>query len=279
MDITSFLTVINPLLEYGFLRRALFAGIFIALACAVLGVFLILRRESMIGHGLAHTAFAGVAVGLLLNLFPIYFALFFAVITALIIVKIKDKAGLYSDTGIATASSVGFAVGVIIASLAQSFNVDLFSFLFGEILAIEMSEVILSVLLAISVIAVIFLNYHRFLYMTFDRESAKASGVKVDKLDALLTIMTAVTVVLGMKVVGVILVSALVVIPSASGLQLAKNFKGAMFLAMINSLISVLLGLMCAYYLDIPASGSIVVISFLIFGVFALIRNVRSRTN
>lgn len=260
---------------YGFLQRAFLAGIFIAIACALLGVFLILRRDAMIGHGLAHVTFAGVALGLFLNVMPLVVALIVAVGASLIIMKLKVKAGLHGDTAIAIFSSVGFALGILLVTLSQSFNVDLFSYLFGEILAIETSEVLFSVVLAFVVVMLVVLNYHKFMYMTFDRESAKASGVKVDRLDTLLTVLTAVTVVLGMKVVGILLVSALVVIPAAAGLQLASSFKQAISLSTCISIASVVLGLILAFLLDLPASGSIVLLSFLAFGVFFVFRRTR----
>jgi zinc transport system permease protein len=253
---------------YGFLQRALLAGIFISIACAMLGVFLILRRDAMIGHGLAHVTFAGVALGLFLNVMPLAMALFIAVAASLVIMKLKDKVGLHGDTAIAIFSSVGFALGVLFATLSQSFNVDLFSYLFGEILAIELSEVWFSVILAAIVMSLVILNYHKFMYMTFDKESARASGIKVNRLDTLLTVLTAVTIVLGMKVVGILLVSALVVIPAAAGLQIASNFRQAIILSTIVSIVSVVLGLLFALVLDLPASGSIVILSFLFFGVF-----------
>jgi zinc transport system permease protein len=243
-------------LTYGFLQRALLAGIFVALACALLGVFLILRRDAMIGHGLAHVTFAGVALGLFLKIIPLAVALVIAVLAALGIMKLKEKAGIYGDTAIAIFSSAGLALGILLATLARSFNVDLFSYLFGDILAIEASEVWLSVGLAAVVVFIVILYYHRFMYMTFDREAAKASGVKVGRLDILLTILTAVTIVLGMKVVGILLVSALVVIPAAAGLQIAGNFKQAIIFSSLISFVSVLLG----------------ILSFLFFGLFFIVK-------
>jgi len=255
----------NALLIYGFLQRALFAGIFVALACALLGVFLILRKDAMIGHGMAHIMFAGIALGLLLNVLPLLAALIVGIIAAMAIMTLKEKAGVYGDTAIAIMSSIGFATGILIVSFSNKFNVDLFGYLFGDILAIDSTEVWLSVALAGSVLFIIILFYRRFMFMTFDRESAKAAGMKVKRLDTLLTILTAVTVVLGMKVVGLLLVSALLVIPSAAGLQLASSFKKAMIFASCVAVISVVLGLIFAVYLDFPASGTIVLISAVLF--------------
>lgn len=265
----------HSLLTYGFLQRAVLAGVFVALACALLGVFLILRKDAMIGHGLAHVIFAGVALGLLLNIMPLGMALIVGVLAALIIMKLKEKAGVYGDTAIALLSSTGFAAGIIIVSFSNKFNVDLFGYLFGDILAIDWSEVGLSIALALVVVVIITLTYHRFLFMTFDRESAQASGIYVKRLDTLMTILAAVTVVLGMKVVGILLVSALLVIPSAAGLQLASSFKQAILFSSIVAVLSVFLGLILAFYADFPASGAIVLLSSVIFFVFFLIKRVR----
>jgi zinc transport system permease protein len=239
--------------------------VFVALACALLGVFLILRRDAMIGHGLAHILFAGVALGLLLNVLPLFAALVVGVVAALVILNLKEKAGVYGDTAIAIISSIGFAIGILIVSFSNKFNVDLFGYLFGDILVIDSTEVWLSVVLAGSVLFVILLFYRRFMFMTFDRESALATGMKVNRFEALLTVLTAVTVVLGMKVVGLLLVSALLVLPSAAGLQLASSFKQAIILASLVSVFSVILGLVFAFYLDFPASGTIVLISAFFF--------------
>jgi len=222
----------------------------------------------MIGHGLAHISFAGIALGLFLNVLPLVVALVVAVVLAWMIMMIKEKAGVYGDTAIAIFSSFGLAVGILLASLGRNFNVDLFGYLFGEILAIGPIEVVLSLLLAIAVILLVIMQYHKFLYITFDRESAKVAGIKVRRVDMYITVLTAITIVLGMKVVGILLVSALVVIPAAAGLQAANNFKTAIWLSTGVSIFSVTAGLVLSYYLDLPASGVIVIINFLIFGLF-----------
>lgn len=260
------------LLSYGFFQRAIVAGSFISVGCALLGIFLILRRDAMIGHGLAHITFAGVALGILLNMMPLLSALVVAVLTAIVILKLKDKAGLYGDTAIAIFSSTGFALGVLIITLSNKFNVDLFSYLFGDILAIGRLEVWLSITIALAILIIVTLYYPTFMYITFDRESAKVSGLKVEKLEIWITILTALTVVLGMKIVGILLVSALLVIPAASSLQLAKNFKQALFFSSLISFISVNLGLLTSVLFDLPASGAIVILSFIIFLILLFIK-------
>ena len=263
----------GAILAYAFLQRALAAGLFIALACAVLGVFLILRKDAMIGHGLSHITFAGVALGLLLRAMPLVVALVFSVLASLGIMKLKDRAGLYGDTAIAIVSSGGLALGIILATLSRNSGVALLNFLFGEILAIEPLEVGLSIALAAVVVIVIGMNYRHLMFMTFDRESAQVSGIRVRRLDTLITLLTAVTIVLGMKVVGILLVSALIVIPAAAGLMRASSFKKAIILACAVALASVVFGLLSAFALDLPASGMIVAVSLLFFGIFSWKRN------
>ena len=265
----------DAFLTYGFLQRALLAGILIGQACAVLGVFLLLRKDAMIGHGLSHITFAGVSLAFLLHLLPLPVAMVFSVLAALGILKLKESAGLYGDTAIAIISSVGMAVGIILATLARSFSVSLLNYLFGEILAIEPMEVWLSLVLAALCLAAILGSYRSLLFSTFDREAAAVAGIPVRRLDALVTVLTAVTIVLGMKVVGILLVSALIVIPAASGLQLASSFRAAVAFASGVSFLSVTGGLVAAYILDLPASGTIVLAAFALFGISFGIRRWR----
>ncbi len=264
--------VMDNLLAYAFMQRAFLAGFFISVTCAILGVFLVLRRDAMVGHGLAHVTFGGVALGLLLFVAPILVALVVAVFSALGILKLKERAGLYGDTAIGIVSSLGMALGIILVSLAGSFNVDLFGFLFGNILGIESTEVWISLILALAVLIVVALFYQEFVFLTFDAESARVSGVRVRRLDALLAILTAVTVVLGMKVVGILLVSALLIIPAAAALQVARSFKEALVLSGVLAGSAAVLGLVAAYYLDWPASGTIVSVSGILFLIFFRLR-------
>ncbi|MEW5800773.1 MAG: metal ABC transporter permease [bacterium] len=252
-------------LSYGFMQRALVVGLFISAVCAILGVFLILRRDAMIGHGLAHMTFAGVALGLFLHVWPMTTALAVAVLSALGIIKLREKAGVYEDTAIGIFSSIGMASGIVLVSMARSFNVSLMSYLFGNILAISPAELWVSVALTGIVLFIVILFYQDLLFITFDSESAKSSGIKVSQLEMILAVLTAITAVLGMKVVGLLLVAALLVIPSAAGLQIAGNFHEAMVLAVLIAVFSVTFGLVTAFYWDLPASGAIILFASLFF--------------
>ena len=265
------------LFSYAFMQRAFLAGFLISITCAILGVFLVLRRDAMIGHGLAHVTFGGVALGIFLYVAPILMALVVAVFSALGILKLKERAGLYGDTAIAIISSLGMALGIILVSAAGSYNVDLFGYLFGNILSIEAQEVWMSFILALAVLGAVVLFYQEFVFLTFDPESAKVSGVRVKRLDAVMAVLTAVTVVLGMKVVGILLVSALMVIPAAASLQVARSFREALFISAVLAGITALCGLVAAFYLDWPSSGTIVSISGVLFLIFYWIRLRRKR--
>jgi zinc transport system permease protein len=255
------------ILAFSFMQRAIAAGVLIAVACSVLGVFLVLRRDAMLGHGLAHVTFGGVALGLLLSVSPLWTALVVAILAAVFLMKLRDAAGLHGDTAIGIVSSIGFAMGIVIASVSGRFSVELFSYLFGNILAIGPGEVWTSAVLAMAVVLTVILNYHDLVAITFDRELARTSGIPVGRLDLILAVLSAVTVVLAMKVVGLLLVAALIVIPAATALQVAGNFRMAILWSSVLGIISILGGLWISYYLDIPASGSIVLLEAGLFGL------------
>jgi zinc transport system permease protein len=265
----------TALWSYGFLQRALVAGLFIGAACALLGVFLVLKKDAMMGHGLAHITFAAVALALALNVLPLPMALLVAGAAAIGLSWLKDRAGLYGDTAIGIFSSAGLAVGVFLATLSNKFNVSLLHYLFGEILAIEPLEVWLAAGLAGLVGMTVLVRYRSLMYMTFDTESARASGIRTRRLDLLLSVLAAVTVVLGTKVVGILLVSGLMVIPAAAGLQLARSFRQALWLSVSVSLISVMAGILAAFLFDWPASATIVLLAFLLFGLSLVLKRVR----
>lgn len=253
------------ILQYGFMQRALIAGFFVSITCAVLGVFLILKRDAMIGHGLSHVTFGGVALGLLLHIDPFFSALAVSIVAGLGILKLKEKAGLHGDTGIGIFSSIGIAFGVVAATVANGLNVEIFGYLFGSILAITTGEVWASVALTFVVLATVILFYQRLLFVTFDHETARASGIKAERMDQIIVVLTAIVVVVGMKVVGLLLVAALIVIPAAAALQVARSFWQALVLAAAVALVAVLFGLYVGVVWDWPISGSIVLFSSLIF--------------
>lgn len=252
-------------LHYEFVRRAFIAGIFIALVCSILGVLLVLRRLSLIGDGLAHVTFGSVAIGLLLRQQPSFVAIPIVMASSLGILKLVQKARLYGDAAIGIVSSLGVAGGVLVASLSGGFNVDLFSFLFGNILAISRGEVVTSMVLSIIVLSVVVLFYNEYFSTTFDEEFARISGINVRKINSLLVLLTGITVVLTMKVVGIMLTSALLILPAVTALQIAKSFKNAMILSSFAGVLSVIAGIYISFILNLPTGATIVIVNFLLF--------------
>lgn len=250
-------------LSYGFAQRALLAGSFIAVLCSTLGVFLVLRRLSLIGDGLGHVTFGGVALGMVLKAHPIYVSIPVVMLSSLGILKLTEKAKIHGDAAVGVVSSLGIAIGILLASSAGGFNVDLFGYLFGNILAISREEVIISIVLSVTVLFTVLFFYYDLLSITFDEESAKASGVRTDRINTILILLTALTVVLAMRVVGIMLVSALLILPAVTSMQIARGFRTTIMTASATSLLSVIGGIFISFELDLPTGATIVIMNFL----------------
>ncbi len=252
-------------LEYAFVLRALIAGSFIALLCANLGVLLVLRRLSLLGDGLAHVTFGSVALGLLLRVQPIYVSVPVVALSSLAILKLTERARVYSDAAIGIVSAFGVSGGVMLAGLAAGFNVDLFSYLFGNILSITKGEMMMSIVLSLIVLAVIAFRYGDLLSLSFDEEFARTSGINAGRINALLAVLAAVTVVLAMKLVGIMLTSALLIIPAVSAFQIAKSFRGTLFFAACTAVISVWVGIFVSFLMNLPTGATIVLLNLAFF--------------
>lgn len=251
--------------QYQFIQRALLAGCFIGILCSTLGVFLVLRRLSLIGDGLAHVTFGSVAVGLLLRLEPMYAAVPLVLLSSLGILRLVEKARVYGDTAIGIVSSLGVATGIVLVSLSGGFNVDLFSYLFGSILSISRAEVITAVILSLLVILIVSLFYHDLVAIAFDEDCAKISGIRTRRLNTILILLTALTVVLAMKVVGIMLVSALLILPASAALQVAGGFRRSLLLAAAFAVFSVVSGIWISFLANVPTGGMIILVNFAIF--------------
>jgi zinc transport system permease protein len=253
-------------LEYGFMQRAFAVGIVTALICPAIGVFLIPRRLSLIADTLAHVALAGVALGLILGLSPILGALVVTVGGAIGIERLRARGALQGDASLAVFLSGGFAVAVVLISLARGFNADLFAILFGSILTVSPVDVGVVVALGVAVATTLFLFYRQLLAITLNEDLARTAGVPVAALNLMLTMLTAVTTVVSMRMVGVLLVSAMIVIPTLTGFAVARSFRQATGIAIAAAFIAVTVGLIAAYYLRLAAGGSVVLTALLIFG-------------
>lgn len=268
------------ILSYGFLQRALVGGSLIAVLCSTLGIFLVLRRFSLIGDGLAHVTFGSVALALFLGFQSVLMtmaAIPVVLLASIGILKLTDKAKIYGDTAIGIVSSLGIAVGVMLASKAGGFNVDLFSYLFGNILSISMTELLLAAVLFLVVVISIFLFYNELFATTFDEDLARSAGIKTSRINMVLVLLTALTVVLAMKVVGIMLISALLILPAVSALQLARSFKGAILSSALIGMGTVIISICLSLALNLPAGATIVLFNFVVFAASFCFRLLRQR--
>jgi len=247
------------ILEYSFMQRALLGGVLIAVLCSAVGLFLVLRRMALLGDGLAHISFGGIAAGMFFGVYPLLSALVFSVASAIGIQKLKQMK-VYSDSAIAIFFSFGLALGVVLISLSRGFNTDLMSYLFGSVLSVSEGDIALIFGVGIATLAALALFYKELFYITFDEDAARASGLPVEKLNTMLLVLTAIAVVLSMRVVGILLVSSLIVIPASIALPLCRSFRQALLASIAISVASVIAGLFLAYYFDLAAGGAIVLV-------------------
>ena len=252
---------------YGFMQRALVSGIAIALLCSVVGLFLVLRRYSLFGDAVAHSSFGGIALGLLLGIYPMWTAYIISLISAAIITRLKQKFDISGEASVAILLSSGIAFGLILISISGGFSVDIFSFLFGSILLVSIEDTILILGLTGGILIVILLLYRELIYSTFNEEQAKVSGIPVEKINYLIVFIAGITVVTSIQLVGILLISALFVIPNVTAIMFGRSFKQTAILSISFAISAVVIGILISYLLDITPSGSIVMLSITIFAV------------
>jgi zinc transport system permease protein len=251
--------------SYESIPHALISGIAISLLCSVVGLFLVLRKFSLFGDALAHSAFGGVAFGLFIGIYPLWIACVVAILSALGLSKIRQKFDISSDAIVAILLATGLGAGVIFASLADDLDIhDIEEFLFGSA-TIDTQSVVTILVMAGAILAILFFTYKKLLYSTFSEEQAKASGISVDKMSYLLITIAGVTVIISMQLVGVLLISALFVLPNVSAMLYARSFKQTMILSMSFAMTAVISGIFISYQFDIAQSGCIVLVAAAIF--------------
>ncbi len=257
LDNIIFLDIVS-LFSYQFFQYALIGGVISAVATAWVGLFLILRREAMLGDGIAHTAFGGIALGLLLGINPLVTALFVSVLAVFGISYMRKKGLAKSDAAIAVMLALGFSTGLIIISISGGFNIEIFSYLFGSILTINQTDLL--IVSVLGVISILFFGiFHKeLLLMTFDEENAQITGIPVRFFSFGFNLLVAFTITLSIKVIGVILVVALMVLPSLAALQLKRSFRGTMITTIMFSILSVVVGILFSAGYNVATSGVIV---------------------
>ena len=251
--------------HYSFMIRAFIAGSMIGVIAPVIGTFLVAKRYSLMADSLAHVSLAGVALGLLLGIYPLYTAVAVAVVTAIVIEKLRSARGISGEVALAMFLSGGLAVAIVLIGLGKGFGVDLFSYLFGSITTVQATDLWIIGGLSIVVLAMVLLLYKELVYASFDEEAALVSGVPTRGINIILMVLTAVTVSVAMRVVGVLLIGALMVIPVVTAMQMRQSFRNTILIAIVFSLAAVGAGLFLSYYLNLASGGTIVVVSLAMF--------------
>jgi len=246
------------ILQYEFMQRALIAGLIIGIICPFIGTFLVLRRLSFMADTLAHISLAGIAVGLTLGIQPIVTTITLSVCAALGIEKLRKEKKIFGESILVLVMAFGMATAVVLISLSKGFNIDIFSYLFGSILTISKLDILLIASIGLLVIVSLIVFYKQFFLLTFDEDTAKISGVPVNMLNLIFSLLVALTISISMKIVGILLVSSLMVIPVIISIQICRSFKELIFLSIGFSLLGVMGGLLLSYHFNLAAGGAIV---------------------
>ncbi len=265
----SNLEMFIDLLKYPFMQRAIICGIAISFCAALIGVILVLKRYSMIGHGLGEVAFASLSLALVLGMPEMYIAIPIVIIASFIILIISQKQGESGDITIALVSAGALAFGVIITAITNGFNIDVYNYMFGSILTMKTSYVIISVGLSIILVIIYLIFYNRLFMITYDEKYAKVCGINVTFYQFLIALFTAIVVVIGMRMMGTMLISSLIVFPAVIARRLTHSFKEMSVMSIIISIICFLFGLIISSILNLPTGASIVMvyIAVLLFSI------------
>lgn len=269
--------MIVEMFSYPFILRAFEVGIMVSLCAALLGVSLVLKRYSMIGDGLSHVSYGALSIAMAFGFAPLKVSIPVVILAAFFLLRITQNSKVKSDAAIAVLSASSLAIGVIVTALTTGMNTDVCSYMFGSILAMSESDVHLSVALSIIVLGMFAFCYHKIFAVTFDENFAKATGVNVSFYNSLIAILTAITIVLGMRMMGAMLISSLVIFPALSSMQIVKNFLGVVFCSAILSIFCFCIGIVASYKFSTPAGASIVIVNLAIFLIFSLISKLKNR--
>ncbi|MGQ9474101.1 MAG: metal ABC transporter permease [Candidatus Caldatribacteriaceae bacterium] len=254
----------------GFMQRALLEGVMVGTICALLGVFVVLKNLSFVSAGISHAAFGGIALGYLLGAEIIVTTLLFCLLTGLSITFLVRKSNLKEDTIVGILYASTMALGIFLLSFSRGYTVDLFGYLFGSILAVSKTDLLVTALALLGTTVILLLFFKEFTIVTLDQETAQATGIPAEAFNYLLTTLIAMVIVVSIRIVGMILVSALLVIPAATALRFSHRLQRVIFLAACLGVISCLLGLLASFYLNTPSGATIVLFNTLFFGISLL---------
>ena len=257
--------LISELLSYPFILRALMVGMLVALCSALLGVSLVLKRYSMIGDGLSHVGFGALSVAMAMNLAPLKISIPVVVTAAFLLLRISENSKIKGDAAIALISSSSIAIGVIVTSLTTGMNADVYNFLFGSILAMSSEDVFMSITLSIMVLLLFVFFYNKIFSVTFDESFARATGTRAGIYNMLIALLTAITIVVGMRIMGALLISSLIIFPALSSMRIFRSFRGVVITSAVISMVCFFFGMVGSYAFDTPAGASIVIVNLIAF--------------
>lgn len=265
------------LFSYAFIQRAFIVGLLVSLCSALLGVSLVLRRYSMIGDGLSHVGFGALAVASVFSFSPMLFTIPVVVVAAVLLLRLDGRRGLSGDSAIALIASSALAIGIVLISYVKGTNSDIDNFLFGSLLSVGRGDCILSVTLSAAVLLCYVLLYPRLYAVTFDPVFAQAAGVRSERYTTLLAVLSALTIVLGMRMLGSLLISALVIFPCLGAMRVAHSYRALTIVSALESLVCFVLGFVMSYELGTPAGASIVVVHLVSYILLSIVASLRSR--
>ena len=261
--------------SWPFMQRALIAGVLVSLCAALLGVSLVLKRYSMIGDGLSHVSFGALAIAVALGITPLYFSIPVVILAAFFLLRAADSPHRNNDAAIAAMSASSLAIGILVISRTSGMTTDVDSYMFGSVLAMSWGDVALSAVLCAGVLALFIFFYHKIFAVTFDENFSRATGLKVDRFNTLLAILTALTIVLGMRMMGAMLISSLVIFPALSAMRVFKSFRGVVVFAAVLSVVCFVLGLTGSYLASTPVGATGVVCNLAAFALCTLAGKVK----
>lgn len=268
-------TVIE-MLSYPFMTRAFLVGSLVALCSALLGVSLVLKRYSMIGDGLSHVGFGAMAIAAAMNAAPLTVAIPVVIVAAILLLQISGNAKIKGDAAIALISTTSLAVGVMVISLTTGMNTDVYNYMFGSILAMSAEDVKLSLVLSVFVLILFIVFYHKIFAITFDETFARATGVKAGVYNTLIAVLTAVTIVLGMRMMGALLISSLIIFPALTSMRVCRTFKSVIINAAVISVVCLIAGVTLSYVAATPAGASVVLANLVMMVLYTVVGAVKN---
>lgn len=268
--------VINIFLSQSFLTRALVVGVLVSLCCALLGVSLVLKRFSMIGDGLSHVGFGAMAIACVSNIAPLYFALPIVLVAAFLLLRMNEKGKIKGDAAIALISTGALAVGIMVTSMTTGMNVDIYNYMFGSILTMTNDDVVITSIVSVVIIALFVLFYNEIFAVTFDESFARATGTKVSVYNMLIAGLTAVTIVIGMRMMGALLISSLIIFPAVTSMRLCKSFKSVVISSTVISVLCFISGLIFSVKYEAPTGASVVCVNICALLIFMLIAKINT---